>query len=166
MLLIACAACGSSAKPHAAPATTTTRATSTTTSISTTTTSTTTTTKPSASPPVVTEPHGRVAIPSTVAPPRYSPEVSNVTAAELGASYHAGCPVGPERLRRVRLPYRGFDGSTHSGTLIVNADAVDAIVGAFRALYLARFPIRRMVPVDYYGGDDHASQRPIIDQSA
>ena len=89
--------------------------------------------------------------------PAYAPEVSNVTAAELGASYHAGCPVGPSQLRRVRLSYWGFDAQPHTGTLVVNADTVDAIVASFRALFLERFPIRRMVPVDYYGGDDHAS---------
>jgi hypothetical protein len=82
---------------------------------------------------------------------------SNITAADLGASYRAGCPVGPDRLRRVQLTYWGFDGRPHPGTLIVNADAVDAITGAFRRLYDARFPIRRMVPVDVYGGNDRAS---------
>jgi len=102
----------------------------------------------------VTAPRGRVPIPSAGAP-GYS--VSNVTAAELGASYHAGCPVGPEQLRRVEVPYWGFDGLTHPGTLIVNADAVDAIMRVFRELYDDRFPIRRMETVDRYGADDHAS---------
>ena len=123
-------------------------------STSTTTTSTTTTTLPAASPPIVTAPRGRVPIPGAGAS-GYS--VANVTAAELGASYHAGCPVGPEQLRRVEVPYRGFDGLTHPGTLIVNVDAVDAIMRVFRQLYDDRFPIRRMETVDRYGGDDHAS---------
>jgi hypothetical protein len=83
--------------------------------------------------------------------------VSTVTAAELGASYRAGCPVGPGQLRRIRLSYRGFDGQPHTGTLVVHADAVDAMVGAFRRLYDARFPIRQMRTVDHYGADDRAS---------
>jgi hypothetical protein len=83
--------------------------------------------------------------------------VSNVTAAELGASYHAGCPVGPAQLRRLRLSYWGFDGQPHTGTLVVHADAVDAMAGAFRRLYDARFPIRQMLTVDHYGADDRAS---------
>jgi hypothetical protein len=36
---------------------------------------------------------------TTVVPPSVHP----VTAAELGASWHPGCPVGPEQLRRVEL---------------------------------------------------------------
>jgi len=102
----------------------------------------------------VTAPRGRVPIPGAGAP-GYS--VANVTAAELGASYHAGCPVGPEQLRRVEVPYWGFDGLTHPGTLIVNVEAVDAIMRVFRQLYDDRFPIRRMETVDRYAGDDHAS---------
>ena len=80
-----------------------------------------------------------------------------MTAAELGASYHAGCPVGPDQLRRVQLSYWGFDAQPHTGTLIVNADAVSAVVGAFRRLYDERFPIRRMETVDRYGANDRAS---------
>ena len=55
------------------------------------------------------------------------------------------------------LAYIGFDGRAHRGRLIVNRDATSAIIGAFRSLYTARFPIRRMVPVDAYGGDDFRS---------
>jgi hypothetical protein len=80
-----------------------------------------------------------------------------VTAAELGASYHAGCPVGPSQLRRIQLSYWGFDGQAHTGTLVVNADGVDAIVTAFHRLYDARVPIRQMLTVDHYGADDRAS---------
>jgi D-alanyl-D-alanine carboxypeptidase len=57
----------------------------------------------------------------------------------------------------VRLPYWGFDAQPHTGELVVNADAVDAVTHVFGQLYDAHFPIRRMVPVDYYGGDDHVS---------
>jgi hypothetical protein len=83
--------------------------------------------------------------------------VSTITGPELGASWHPGCPVGPEQLRRVRVTYWGFDGSEHPGTLIVNADAADAILTVFRRLRAERFPIRRIVPIDRYGADDRAS---------
>jgi hypothetical protein len=102
----------------------------------------------------VTAPRGRIDVPAA---PTYAATSTNVTAAELGASYHAGCPVGPDQLRRVQLSYWGFDAQPHTGTLIVNADAVSAVVGAFRRLYDERFPIRRMETVDRYGGDDRAS---------
>lgn len=57
----------------------------------------------------------------------------------------------------VTLGYWGFDAIAHTGRLVVNADSVAAVVGAFRALYQARFPIRQMGPVDDFGGDDEAS---------
>ena len=115
---------------------------------------TTTTTLPAASPPIVTDPRGRVDVPGA---PAYSAATSNVTAADLGSSYHAGCAVGPDRLRRVQLTYWGFDAQLHTGTLVVNADAVNAVVAAFHRLYDERFPIRRMETVDKYGADDRAS---------
>jgi hypothetical protein len=83
--------------------------------------------------------------------------VSRVTAAQLAASWHAGCPVAPAALRRVRLTYWGFDGRAHPGELVVNADAARDVVRVFARLYAARFPIRRMKPVDAYGGNDERS---------
>ena len=55
------------------------------------------------------------------------------------------------------LSYWGFDGGTHIGELVVNADAVDAIREAFRRLFAARFPIRSMRLVDDFGADDFTS---------
>jgi hypothetical protein len=89
--------------------------------------------------------------------PPFAATVSRVTRAELGASWHAGCPVAPGRLRRVRLTYRGFDGKAHIGALIVNADTVPDVKGIFARLYAGRFPIRRMRTIDAYGGSDDRS---------
>jgi len=74
-----------------------------------------------------------------------------------GVSWHRGCPVGLDDLRYVRVSYIGFDGEQHVGELMVARSAVRAIRGAFRTLYEARFPIRRMRLVDDYRGDDYAS---------
>ena len=74
-----------------------------------------------------------------------------------GVSWHPGCPVGLSDLRLITLTYRGFDGRDHNGRLIANRDAATALVAVFRRLYAARFPIRRMEPVDRYGGDDYRS---------
>jgi hypothetical protein len=100
------------------------------------------------------------AAPALAAPP-YSASV-HVLAPALRktmtpTSWRPGCPVSLDDLRLVSLAYIGFDGKAHRGRLIVNRDATTAIVGAFRALYNARFPIRRMLPVDAYGGDDFRS---------
>ena len=40
---------------------------------------------------------------------------------------------------------------------MVNASAAQDVVAAFRELYRARFPIRRMKPIQAYGGDDFRS---------
>jgi hypothetical protein len=94
-----------------------------------------------------------------LAPPPvpFAATVVAVSAPDLGASYHAGCPVGPAQLRLVRLSYWGFDGAAHAGSLVVHRDSTRQIVAAFRALYAQRFPIRRMVTVDRYGANDRAS---------
>ncbi len=74
-----------------------------------------------------------------------------------GVSWHRGCPVGLDDLRLITLTYRGFDGRAHTGRIVANRTAAAALVSVFRRLYAARFPIRRMQPVDRYGGDDFRS---------
>ena len=80
-----------------------------------------------------------------------------MTPAQLPYSWRAGCPVAPSQLRRLRVAYWGFDGRAHTGTLVVNADAVGDLVRVFSRLYAARFPIRRMRPIDAYRGRDEPS---------
>jgi hypothetical protein len=57
----------------------------------------------------------------------------------------------------VRLAFIGFDGKRHLGVLVVNARVVPQVVVVFRTLYRARFPIRRMQPIDAYRGSDDRS---------
>jgi hypothetical protein len=83
--------------------------------------------------------------------------VRRVSAADLGRSWHPGCPVAPGSLRALTVTFWGFDSAAHSGTLVVNASAVSALTSAMRRMYAGRFPIRRMVPVAAYGGDDNKS---------
>jgi hypothetical protein len=93
-------------------------------------------------------------LPLAASPP---PLVSRVTAADLPYSWHAGCPVAPAQLRRVRIRFRGFDGRAHTGELVVNAMVVTDVQTVFTRLYRARFPIRKMRPIDAYRGSDSAS---------
>jgi hypothetical protein len=74
-----------------------------------------------------------------------------------GVSWRRGCPVGLRDLRLLTLSHWGFDGKVRRGRLIVHEDVARELVGVFRDLYEARFPIRRMVPVDAYGGSDFRS---------
>jgi hypothetical protein len=92
-----------------------------------------------------------------LAPPPFSHFVSTVKAADLPHSWHRGCPVAPAGLRKLSLRYWGFDNRPHIGALVVNAKAVNPLTRVFSQLYAARFPIRRMRPVDAYGGSDERS---------
>jgi hypothetical protein len=83
--------------------------------------------------------------------------VTPVSPAELGASWHRGCPVAPAQLRRVTVPYWGFDGAPHTGALVVNAAVAGRVVSIFERLYRSHFPIRRIVPIAAYGGSDDRS---------
>jgi hypothetical protein len=83
--------------------------------------------------------------------------VSTVTAADLGSSWREGCPVSPDGLRLLHLSYWDFDDQPRVGSLVVAASVTDVVVEVFRTLYDQHFPIRRMEPVDVYGGDDDAS---------
>ncbi|MDX6476825.1 MAG: hypothetical protein QOH95_2336 [Gaiellaceae bacterium] len=89
--------------------------------------------------------------------PPFHVSVGLVTAVELGASWHVGCPVGPAQLRSVRVSFVGFDDRAHAGTIVVHRDAAGDVTTVFRRLYAARFPIRRLEPVAKYGGDDRRS---------
>jgi D-alanyl-D-alanine carboxypeptidase len=98
-----------------------------------------------------------VALGMRSADPPFVARVANVSAADLGASYHDGCPVGPSELRRLRLAYWGYDGRRHLGALIVNRTVVAQVSTVFRQLYAKRFPIRVVRPVDAYGASDARS---------
>ncbi|HEX3267858.1 MAG TPA: M15 family metallopeptidase [Gaiellaceae bacterium] len=89
--------------------------------------------------------------------PPFTHTVARVTPAQLPYSWHPGCPVAPAQLRRLRVAYWGFDGKAHTGTLVVNAGAVSDLVHVFARLYVARFPIRRMRPIDAYRARDERS---------
>jgi D-alanyl-D-alanine carboxypeptidase len=89
--------------------------------------------------------------------PPFTHSVSRLTAPQLPYSWRPGCPVAPAELRRVRMTYWGFDGRAHTGALVVNASAVGDVVRVFHRLYVARFPIRRLRPIDAYHGVDERS---------
>jgi hypothetical protein len=65
--------------------------------------------------------------------------------------------VGTGDLRLLTLTHRGFDGAIRTGELVVHEDHALAVVGVFKTLFEAGFPIQRMKLVDEYQGDDDAS---------
>jgi D-alanyl-D-alanine carboxypeptidase len=72
-------------------------------------------------------------------------------------SWRPGCPVSLGDLRLITMTYWGFDHRDHQGLMVVDADVVDDVHTAFKTLFQARFPIRRMRLVDHYGASDYAS---------
>jgi hypothetical protein len=87
----------------------------------------------------------------------FTSSIAPVSDGLLMSSYREGCPVGPADLRLVTLTYWGFDESPHTGELVIAAQYASDVVGVFRQLYEARFPIRRMELVEALGGSDEAS---------
>lgn len=86
--------------------------------------------------------------------------VTPVTAADLGSTWRPGCPLDPEDLRLVDLPYLGFDGQNHRGQLVVHRDLTDRVIAVFDQLYRLGYPIARMRTVEHYpGADDELSMR-------
>ncbi len=106
---------------------------------------------------------GLVAVPaaSVAADPPYRAVVRTLSAqerAEMTPSvWRPGCPVGLAALRHVSVPYVGFGGRVRRGAVVVHNAVARDVVEVFRALYKARFPIRRMQPIQRHGGDDYAS---------
>jgi D-alanyl-D-alanine carboxypeptidase-like protein len=88
---------------------------------------------------------------------RIAPIDSALAKRMTGVSWHPGCPVPLRDLRALSLSYRGFDGRVHTGRLVVHRDVARELVDVFRRSYDAGVPIRRMVPVDAYGGSDFRS---------
>lgn len=74
-----------------------------------------------------------------------------------GRSWRPGCPVGLDDLRLVDVPFHDLAGAPQRGRLVVHATVAEAVLGAFRAIDAASFPIERMELVDAYGADDDAS---------
>jgi hypothetical protein len=95
--------------------------------------------------------------PSRAAAPAFEGRIEKVRWAELRHSYRAGCPVGPAQLRTVHVSHWDFAGEPQVGAVVVASSQAKAILGVFRKLWDARFPIRRLRPVSEYRGSDDAS---------
>jgi hypothetical protein len=81
-------------------------------------------------------------------------KVYAISARSVSKTYRAGCPVRPSQLRYITLNYWGFDGLVHRGELVVRDAAVQKMITVWTAAFNAKFPIRRMLRVDLFGGSD------------
>ena len=102
--------------------------------------------------PSGTRSQGRLAFRSTI------DRIDPVLAKRMtGVSWRPGCPVALRDLRLLTLTHWGFDDRARTGRLIVHREVARDVVAAFRELYAARFPIRRLQPIDAYDGSDFRS---------
>ncbi len=74
-----------------------------------------------------------------------------------GVSWRPGCPVSLRDLRLVTATHHGFDGRDRVGRVIFHRDVAVRILRVLQRLYADGFPIRRLVPVDAFGGSDFRS---------
>ena len=85
--------------------------------------------------------------PPSMAAPSPTPTAATiqpVTAADLGPSWHPGCPIEPRELRRVEVDFIGFDGQTQRGALIVNEEVAADVVAIFEQLLQLHYPIEKI----------------------
>ena len=59
-------------------------------------------------------------------------------------AWHQGCPVGFSDLRVLTVTFWGFDGHSHSGTLVVNKSAAAGLAKVFHRLYRLHFRIHHL----------------------
>jgi len=74
-----------------------------------------------------------------------------------GNVWKRGCPVGLDELRSVTVNYVGFDGKVRAGRLVVHKDVAEDAAAIFKDLLKIQFPIRRIEPIEKYGGSDGES---------
>jgi hypothetical protein len=109
-------------------------------------------------PPAATSPPSVVEASPSSTPTAPTAAIQPVTAADLGPSWHPGCPIDPRQLRRVEVNYVGFDGQTRRGALVVHEDLAAEVVAIFEQLLQLRYPIETIRTVDTYpGADDESS---------
>jgi len=87
----------------------------------------------------------------------YHPLTPDVINRIAGTSFHPNSVIRYEDLRYVRVRHYDFNGEVQTGELIVNKAIADDITKIFHELYLAHYPIEKMVLVDEYGADDDRS---------
>lgn len=76
-----------------------------------------------------------------------------------GLTYKDNPNIGRKDLRYLRLLHWDYDQQIHVGEMVCNAAIAHELVDIFRQLYLAQYPIQRMVLPDKYRADDEQQMR-------
>jgi D-alanyl-D-alanine carboxypeptidase len=98
---------------------------------------------------------------ATAGQPRFEADTKRITGKVrkkiTGSSWRPGCPVPRRNLRLIRASFWDFQRDVERGALIVHKREKREMIRALRALFDARFRIRKMDLIDRYGADDHRS---------
>lgn len=84
------------------------------------------------------------------------------TKAMLNVTWHPGCPVPLENLRRVEVPYLTPQGETKRGNLVVHKQVAQEVGKIFHKLYQLNFVIEDIRPALTKHGKDDALMRSNI----
>lgn len=88
----------------------------------------------------------------------YISEISDALFAKMqGKSFKADCTIPREDLRYLHLLHKTLDGATAEGELVCNAKIADVLLGIFKDLYVAGYPIEKIRLIDEYDADDEKS---------
>ncbi len=76
-----------------------------------------------------------------------------------GRSFKANCTVPRDSLRYITCLHVDKDGRVILGEMVLNKSVAEQVLGIFRQLYAARYPIQRMRLIDYWDADDESAMR-------
>lgn len=74
-----------------------------------------------------------------------------------GVTIHPNSIMKFSDLSYITVTYFGNDGKNHTGHIIMDKNLADETISIFKALLNAKFPIKKMVLPDVYGGVDELS---------
>lgn len=84
--------------------------------------------------------------------------ISGIVFARMqGRSFPQGCTVLRSDLRYLCLLHRNAEGAIITGEMVCNKAIANDLISIFRELYMAGYPIERMVLIDNYDADDEQS---------
>jgi len=89
--------------------------------------------------------------------PEFSFEINEISEHDL---FHCCCDREIKNLVKllsVKVSYINMNGESEMGELVVNEEIAAEVVDIFREIYQCRFPINKMIPIDFYNCNDDKS---------
>lgn len=74
-----------------------------------------------------------------------------------GKSYPENCPIPISDLCCIHVLHYTYRGEIMAGEMICNIRIAETLLEIFKDLYIVKYPIERMIPIDYYEANDELS---------